>query len=196
MTKKRGHGRHIPFLMTIVADTPQKVDDAETSDDLLVWILAWSELAAFGALLIAFVVVSWIHPEKVAAGRARMTLVIPAVNTAVLLLSGWAAATAATSSALIKPRIALSLASAGGLLFVALKLYEYSLEGASLLSDDAFSTLYILMTGFHLVHVLFGSLVLALLARYPSPQNIHLMTTLWHVIDIVWLVMFPIVYLI
>ncbi|MDM9623424.1 NorE accessory protein for nitric oxide reductase [Rhizobium sp. AC44/96] len=182
--------------MTILANTPQNIEDAGAGDDLLVWILAWSELAAFGALLIAFVVVSWLHPEEVAAGRARMTLVVPAVNTAVLLLSGWAAAIAATPLPLIKRRIALGAASAGGLLFVALKLYEYSLEGASLLSDDAISTLYVLMTGFHLVHVLFGSLVLALLARFPSPQNVHLMTTLWHVIDIVWLVMFPIVYLI
>ncbi|WP_160012522.1 cytochrome c oxidase subunit 3 [Rhizobium sp. 18055] len=182
--------------MTLIADTSQGTSIEEAHDDLLVWILAWSELAAFGALLVAFVVVSWLHPEEVAAGRARMTLVVPAFNTAILLLSGWAAAVAATPVPLPKRRIALCAASAGGLLFVALKLYEYSLEGASLLSDDAFSTLYILMTGFHLVHVLFGSLVLALLARFPSPQNVHLMTTLWHVIDIVWLVMFPIVYLI
>jgi nitric oxide reductase NorE protein len=80
------------------------------------------------------------------------------------------------------------------MLFVALKIHEYSLEGATLLADDTFSTLYVLMTGFHLAHVLFGSLVLALLVRYPSRQNVHMMTTLWHVIDIVWLVMFPVVY--
>ncbi|NKL02963.1 cytochrome c oxidase subunit 3 family protein [Rhizobium leguminosarum bv. viciae] len=167
-----------------------------TSDELLVWILAWSELAAFGALLIAFVVVSWLHPGDVAAGRARLHLILPTVNTAVLLVSGWFAAIAATQVTAFRQRLALCAAAAGGLLFVALKLYEYGAEGASLLSDDAFSTLYILMTGFHLAHVLFGSLVLALLVRFPDPQNIHLMTTLWHVIDIVWLVMFPIVYLI
>lgn len=177
-------------------DAAQTIDTVETTDDLLVWILAWSELAAFGVLLVAFVIVCWLHPEEVAAGRVRMTLVVPAFNTAILLLSGWAAAVAVTPISPTRQRIALGAASAGGLLFVVLKLYEYGLEGASLLSDDAFSTLYILMTGFHLVHVLFGSLVLALLARFPSPQNVHLMTTIWHVIDIVWLVMFPIVYLI
>lgn len=165
-------------------------------DDLLVWILSWSELAAFGALLTAFVVVTWLHPEEVAAGRTKLDITIPTANTLVLLTSGWLAAIAASQRPLLRQRLALLGAAIGGLLFVALKLYEYSLEGATLLSDDAFLTVYVLTTGFHLAHVLFGSLVLALLARYPSPQNIRMMTTLWHVIDIIWLVMFPVVYLI
>ncbi|PDS40605.1 NorE accessory protein for nitric oxide reductase [Rhizobium anhuiense] len=165
-----------------------------TGDDLLVWILSWSELAAFGALLSAFVAVSWIHPEEVAAGRANLHHLIPIVNTVVLLTSGWFAAVADSQTTVLRRRIALLGASAGGMLFVALKIHEYSLEGATLLADDTFSTLYMLMTGFHLAHVLFGSLVLALLVRYPSRQNVYMMTTLWHVIDIVWLVMFPVVY--
>ncbi|KWV60245.1 NorE accessory protein for nitric oxide reductase [Rhizobium altiplani] len=165
------------------------------SGDLLVWILAWSELAAFGALLAAFVIASWISPEDFLAGRARLDTTIPIANTVVLLASGWFAAMAARQTRLLGRRLLLLAAAAGGFLFTALKVHEYGQEGASLLSNDAFSTLYVLITGFHLAHVLFGSCVLALIARFPSRENVHLMTTLWHVIDIVWLVMFPLVYL-
>ncbi|ANL24163.1 nitric oxide reductase (cytochrome c) subunit E (plasmid) [Rhizobium sp. N113] len=165
------------------------------SDDLMVWILAWSELAAFAAMMMGFVIASWFQPELFAAGKARLHHEIALANTVVLLVSGWCAALAARSVNLRQQRQALFASAASGILFVALKLYEYQVEGASLLAEDSFWQLYVLITGFHLVHVLFGSLVLALMARFPSPQNIHLVTTLWHVIDIVWLVMFPVVYL-
>ncbi|MDR9808469.1 cytochrome c oxidase subunit 3 [Rhizobium hidalgonense] len=168
---------------------------ASSGGDLLVWILAWSELAAFGALLTGYVVASWMHPDQFADGKATLHQSIALVNTVILLTSGWLAVKAATCSRKRGQRLTLIAAAGGGLLFVALKLYEYSLEGVSLVAIDAFSQLYLLITGFHLAHVLFGSLLLVLIARFPSPQNIHLMTTLWHVIDIVWLVMFPVVYL-
>lgn len=165
------------------------------SDDLMVWILAWSELVAFAALMIGFVIASWFQPDVFATGKARLHHDIALANTVVLLVSGWFAALAAQSVSLRRQRQALFASAVGGILFVALKLYEYRVEGASLLAEDSFSQLYVLITGFHLVHVLFGSLVLALMARFPSPGNIHLVTTLWHVIDTVWLVMFPVIYL-
>jgi len=170
-------------------------ETASGGGDVLVWILAWSELAAFGALLAGYVVASWMHPDEFAEGKATLHPAIALANTIILLTSGWLAVKAAKCAHQRSQRLTLVAAAGGGLLFVALKLYEYSLEGISLLAIDAFSQLYLLITGFHLAHVLFGSLLLVLLARFPSPQNIHLMTTLWHVIDIVWLVMFPVVYL-
>ena len=55
--------------------------------------------------------------------------------------------------------------------------------------------LYFLVTGFHLLHVVFGTGILLLVAWRPSRANVVMIATLWHVIDLVWLVMFPIVYL-
>jgi len=181
--------------MTATISPKLRSRPAARSDDLMVWILAWSELVAFAALMMGFVIASWFQPEVFAAGKARLHHDIALANTVVLLVSGWFAALAAQSVSLRRQRQALFASAVGGILFVALKLYEYQVEGASLLAEDSFSQLYALITGFHLVHVLFGSLVLALMARFPSPENIHLVTTLWHVIDIVWLVMFPVVYL-
>ena len=165
------------------------------SGDLLVWILAWSELVAFGALLAAFVVASALQPETFAAGKARLHHILPVVNTIVLLASGWFAARAAEQSAVSGRRLMLLVAALGGVVFAGLKCLEYVFEGASLLSGDPFSQLYLLITGFHLTHVAFGSMILVLVAVFPTRENIHLITTLWHVIDIVWLVMFPVIYL-
>lgn len=171
--------------------------DARDTDngDLLVWILAWSELVAFGALLTAFVVVSVLHPEAFAAGKARLHHALPIINTIVLLASGWFAARAAEQSAIPRRRMMLLAAALGGVVFGGLKCIEYAFEGSSLLSGDPFSQLYFLITGFHLTHVAFGSMILVLVAVFPTRENIHLITTLWHVIDIVWLVMFPVIYL-
>jgi nitric oxide reductase NorE protein len=55
--------------------------------------------------------------------------------------------------------------------------------------------LYFLVTGFHLLHVVFGAAILFLVAWRPSRGNVVMIATLWHAIDLVWLVMFPIVYL-
>ena len=176
-------------------DVNQDVHGRTASDggDLLVWILAWSELAAFGALLTAYVVASWIHPDEFAKGAATLHQTLALANTIILLTSGWFAVKAASCWHQRSQCLMLLGAAGGGFLFVALKLYEYRLEGISLLAADTFSQLYLLITGFHIAHVLFGALLLVLVARFPSPQNVHLLTTLWHVIDIDWLVMLPVV---
>ena len=181
--------------MIEVPSLAEPEDDAQ-GGDLLVWILAWSELAAFGALLAAYAMVSWLHPAEASELRGRLHLLVPILNTGVLLGSGWMAAMATCQATVAGRRWALLGAAGGGMAFVVLKMVEYRMEGAALLTDQALPTLYILITGFHLAHVAFGAGVLALLARFPNPQNIHLMTTLWHVIDVVWLIMLPVIYLI
>ena len=88
------------------------------------------------------------------------------------------------------------LAALLGLAFVAVKIFEYTLEArAGIGSLGALAELYFLVTGFHLLHVVFGAAVLLLVARRPSQANVVTIATLWHAIDLVWLVMFPIVYL-
>ncbi len=184
-------------MNTTTTTSSQGITDIGGSGDgdLLVWILAWSELAAFGALFTAFIAAGWIHPADFAAGRAHLHQDIPVLNTMVLLTSGWFAASATSASSRSR-RLQLFAAAASGLLFVVIKLYEYRVEGISIVTTDTFTQLYLLLTGFHLAHVLFGSLILLIVGVFPNRQNIHLICTLWHVIDIVWLVMLPVVYLI
>jgi len=115
----------------------------------------------------------------------------------VLLASGWQAASAARSTSVSRRRLSLLLAAALGFVFVALKIVEYQgeIRFAGDATFNAFFELYFLITGFHLAHVVFLGLAMALVARRAEPSNVALVTTVWHVIDIVWLVIFPVIYL-
>ncbi|MEJ5083810.1 MULTISPECIES: cytochrome c oxidase subunit 3 [unclassified Ochrobactrum] len=174
------------------------ISDDAPEENLLLWILVWSELVTFAILLIAFMVMSVINIEGVAQLRTHLSPGLAATNTVVLLMSGWQAAIAVRRRRDIgKVRHPLLWAACFGLVFVAVKLVEYAHE-ILFAGDEAagsFFELYFLLTGFHLMHVLFGSVILVLVAWRPSPSNVLLITTLWHAIDLVWLVMFPVLYL-
>lgn len=175
-----------------------KISDDVGQDNFLLWILVWSELITFAILLIAFMVMSIINIEGVAQLRSHLSPGLAATNTVVLLMSGWQAAIAVRRRHdTDRVRRPFLYAACFGVVFVAVKLVEYSHE-IGFAGDEAagsFFELYFLLTGFHLMHVLFGSVILALVAWRPSPSNVLLITTLWHAIDLVWLVMFPVLYL-
>lgn len=186
------------MLGTEDTDYATAISDEEPEDNLLLWILVWSELVTFAILLTAFMIMSLVDIDGVTALRSHLSPGLAAANTVVLLLSGWQAAIAVRShhdSRVV--RRPLLCASLFGLVFVAIKLVEYSheLPFAGDAAAGSFFELYFLLTGFHLLHVLFGSFILMLVAWRPSRSNVVLIATLWHAIDLVWLVMFPILYL-
>jgi nitric oxide reductase NorE protein len=124
---------------------------------------------------------------------------IAGFNTLVLLGSGWQAAIAARrNSSAQRRRRALILAALLGFVFTAFKLYEYSTEIA-FASDPAYGAfyeLYFMLTGFHLFHVIFVAGLLLIVAVKPKDENVTLVTTIWHIIDLVWIVIFPVIYLV
>jgi len=170
----------------------------EQGSDLLLWVLVWSELAAFGVLLGGFLVMSILHPESFDVAKLHLSTRLASFNTIVLLASGWQAALAARRNASpAAQRTSLLIAAALGFVFVALKLVEYQAEW-KFAGDDTFHSffeLYFMITGFHLAHVAFIAGLFLIVARKPERSNIVILTTLWHVIDLVWLVMFPLIYL-
>lgn len=167
-------------------------------DQLLLWILVWSELIAFGILIVAFLILSGLQAEAFDLARLHLRPGLAAANTIILLVSGYFVAVAVrqrNDPALVKRP--LVMAAMLGFGFVAVKLFEY--WGEMRFAGDAtlgsFFELYFLTTGFHLLHVFFGAIALLLIAWRPARENVLLIATLWHVIDLVWLVMFPILYL-
>lgn len=105
------------------------INTEEESGNLLLWILVWSELAAFGALIGAFIITFALNPEEFAAARLHLQPQLAGLNTLILLASGWLAAVAASRhTALPGKRRALVLAGLLGYAFVGVKLYEYSTE--------------------------------------------------------------------
>ncbi|MEW6149699.1 MAG: cytochrome c oxidase subunit 3 family protein [Bradyrhizobium sp.] len=169
--------------------------------DPMIWVLIFSELAAFGLFLGAFVVARALHPAVFAAGQATLDTHLAGINTVVLVTSGWAAARG-TAAARARRRPAargwLFVAMALGALFIAIKLFEYSGEIAlgNGLETSPFFTLYFLLTGFHLLHVGLGIVILAVVSRSAGAAGVETGTAFWHMVDLLWIVMFPIIYLV
>ena len=165
--------------------------------DLILWILVWSELVAFGVLLCGFLVMSALHPESFSLAKLHLDARLASVNTLVLITSGWLAAEAVRAASERICRIALVASATLGFVFAAIKVIEYQgeLRFVGDATFNAFFELYFLITGFHLAHVVFLSLLMLLIARRCLRSNVILVTTVWHVVDVIWLVIFPVVYL-
>jgi nitric oxide reductase NorE protein len=174
---------------------------SELPGDPMIWVLIFSELAVFGLLLGAFAVARAVNPSVFLAGQELLDPPLAAVNTLVLVTSGWAAARgalAARQHAVSACRLWLTLAIGLGGSFVAIKLVEYASEvaaGAGL-ETSTFFTLYFLLTGFHLLHVVLGMVMLALVLRGAKSVAVETVTSFWHMVDLVWVAMFPIIYLV
>jgi nitric oxide reductase NorE protein len=169
--------------------------------DPMMWVLVFSELVAFGLFLGAFIVARAVSPAVFASGQTELDLTLAGYNTIVLVTSGWAAAKGAASARADQGRRArlwLFLAMALGGAFVTIKLVEYAREigGGIGLETSVFFTLYFLLTGFHLLHVCLGIVILAVVCRRADPAHVETGTVFWHMVDLVWIVMFPIVYLV
>src|SRR5215212_3425933 len=98
--------------------------DEEADGDLVMWILVWSELVAFGVLITGFLVMSILHPESFSLAKLHLDARLASINTLVLITSGWLAAEAARSKSERVCRLALVASAALGFVFAAIKLLE------------------------------------------------------------------------
>jgi nitric oxide reductase NorE protein len=173
----------------------------ELPGDPMIWVLIFSEFAAFGLFLGAFAIAHAIHPAMFASGQAMLDSHLAGINTIVLVTSGWVAARGARAARASERRAArrwLLGAMALGGVFIAVKLAEYAGEIARGvgLETSPFFTLYFLLTGFHLLHVGLGIVILAVVCRRANAVSVETGTAFWHMVDLVWIVMFPIIYLV
>ena len=58
-----------------------------------------------------------------------------------------------------------------------------------------FFMFYYLLTGFHAAHVIAGIVILALVASWDDAHHIEVGTAFWHMVDLVWVLLFPVIYL-
>mgnify|MGYP006275099387 CR=1 FL=1 len=179
--------------------SPDRAEDLPPAD-LMMWVLIVSELLVFGAGMAAFLSVRITDPEGFAAAQDRLDRTAGAVNTGVLLTSGLFAALAVRARAAARPgamRAALAGAGALGLVFLGVKAMEYADKAARGIGTEThpFFTFYYLLTGFHAAHVGAGIVILALLMRARSVGAMETGTAFWHMVDLVWVLLFPVIYL-
>ncbi|KAB0266883.1 cytochrome c oxidase subunit 3 family protein [Microvirga brassicacearum] len=167
----------------------------------MMWVLILTEVVTFGLLFVTFAVTGAIHPDVFAAGQAQLDPDLGGLNTLVLITSGWLAALAVdarTTGRRGTTRMLLAGSATLGCIFVIIKFAEYAAKASAGigLETDTFFTLYFLLTGFHLLHVVLGIVILAAVGLYDSLENLKTGTAFWHMVDLVWVVMYPLIYLV
>lgn len=180
----------------------------EPPGGVLVWIVILVELATFTAALVAFALGRRDEPAIFAAGRASLSQPLALANTLVLLGGGWLMANAVASlraGQVLAARRWIAGATASGALFMVLKSIEWVAKARRGLGlhHDTFYTYYWLLTGFHFLHVLVATVILAGLGRglargtqrAEEPADVEAGAAFWHMCDLVWLVLYPTIYL-
>ncbi|EPJ77638.1 cytochrome c oxidase subunit 3 family protein [Pseudomonas sp. CFII68] len=176
--------------------------------DLAMWFFILAELSVFALLILAFTVAQALHPQTFSEGRQLLDRSTGLAMTLSLLTAGLFAALAQEQVRQDRPRrgalllwVALLLACG----YVGIKLTEYAhlLANGLGMEHNTFFTLYWILTAFHFLHVLLGMVILAWLAegcrrrRYGAQRNSGLESGVlyWHMVDLVWVLLFPVVYI-
>jgi cytochrome c oxidase subunit 3 len=201
-------------------------DDAGQQHDaatLGMWVFLTTEILFFGGLFASYAAYRSMYPKAFADASHHLAILLGAINTGVLLTSSLTMAIAVHNSQKGKrwhTVILLLLTMLLGVAFLGIKGYEYyqkyiehlvpnssfQFAGSDPMHSEMFFYLYFAMTGLHALHMIAGLLVvgaitLAITFRgkfvgegHSNP--VELTGLYWHFVDIVWVFLFPLLYLI
>ena len=193
----------LPYTTTVRPDT------GLTSPKLGIWLFLASEVMLFGSLFSAYVLLrtgapTW--PDQ----AETLNVPLAALNTVILISSSvtmvlaWAAAAAGR---LRRYRLFMGLTLLGGALFLVVKTIEYGEKFSHdlLPSTNNFLALYFTLTGLHAIHVIAGMVVNAYLLgpgtrmwaqdHLRFTNRVEIAGIYWHFVDVVWIFLFPVLYL-
>jgi cytochrome c oxidase subunit 3 len=202
------------------------VDQQFEAARLGMWIFLATEVLFFGGMFTGYAHYRTEYPAAFIEGSTHLDVVLGTINTAVLLLSSFTMALAVRDAQTDhrKAGVALLVTTASlGIVFLSIKGYEYSVKFAehhvpgpsfslaevhnpAVISGNVelFFSLYFGMTGLHALHMIIGVGVVATIcilswrghfsSRYYTPVEIT--GLYWHFVDIVWVFLFPLLYLI
>jgi nitric oxide reductase NorE protein len=173
------------------------------------WVFLFGDMIVFGVFFATFMYERARAPELFDESRQTLSITIGLINTLVLLTSSLFVVTAMRAirtSERAAARLMLIGALICGLAFVGLKAVEYTAkvnEGHTP-DQNSFYLYYFILTGLHLFHVLIGITVLVLLLTQAgrtefSPKRMALIEgggCFWHLVDLLWIVLFPLLYLV
>lgn len=177
--------------------------------DLAIWIFIFAELLAFGVFFVLYAFARANNVELFNESQQSLNRLSGAINTLVLITSSYFMVRAVAA---IKqdqsPACARWIAAAIGLggVFLAVKIGEFSEKFAAgiSLSTNTFYMFYLSLTIFHFMHVILGMVILAAVmlkawrGGYSASNHIGVETgaSYWHMVDLVWIILFPLVYVI
>jgi cytochrome c oxidase subunit 3 len=186
------------------------------------WIFLVTEIMFFGGLFMCYLVYRTASPAGFQEASHHINLVLGAVNTAVLICSSLTMALAVRSAQTNSDRrtqVAFLLTTMFfGAVFLGIKAYEYyekfrdhhvpgpyfHWDGQYPAAAEMFFSLYFAMTGLHALHMVVGLGIMTVIAymawkrtfnaEYHTPLEVA--GLYWHFVDIVWIFLFPLLYLI
>jgi cytochrome c oxidase subunit 3 len=185
------------------------------------WLFLATEVLLFTALFAAYGVYRFLYPDGFAEASRAIETWIGFVNTLVLVSSSLTVAMgldAATKGDGRRTALLFGFSVLCALIFLGFKAVEYThhfqegqlpgrfytFEGVHAAGAPIFFALYFLITGLHGIHVVIGMTVLIVIGTraylgYYSPAYhvpVELAGLYWHLVDLIWIFVFPLIYLI
>ncbi len=197
-----------------------KIREEKVGSRIGMWLFLLSEILIFGGLFLLYAVYRAKHPADFHAASLELSRFDGTLNTVVLLTSSLTAVLAIFSlQEMNKPKrtIAFLAATIGlGLVFLVVKAFEWGAKFEHGLYPRAtellerppgqilYFGLYFTMTGLHALHVIIGMCVLGVLLNFvvrgkATQKNSAALENgglYWHLVDIIWIFLFPLFYLI
>ena len=199
-------------------------DDAAQQHEaswLGMWIFLATEVMFFSGMFLGYTIYRSVNPQASASASHHLDVWLGTINTAVLICSSFTMALAVRAAQLGQRKIViifLVLTVLLGSVFLAIKFTEYhakfsehlvpgsafAFAGPHAAAAQLFFSLYFAMTGMHGLHMIIGLGLLATLivksARgrfsrsYYTP--VEMVGLYWHFVDIIWIFLFPLLYLV
>ncbi len=208
---------HPAYLAHHFSDLDQQKESAK----LGMWLFLLTEVLLFGGLFCAYVIYRSWYPDMFYNAHKELSITMGTINTILLITSSLTMALAIRSMqlgkrSLTKVNLILTILLACG--FLVIKYFEYThkihlgqlpgkfytFAGIEGTNPHVFFSVYFLMTGLHGFHVLCGIAVISwILWRVNkgefSPDYyvpIEMTGLYWHLVDLIWIFLFPLFYLI
>jgi cytochrome c oxidase subunit 3 len=197
------------------------IEQQHQADSIGMWLFLVTEILFFGGMFLGYTVYRSAYHEGFAEASNHLDIWVGCFNTAVLIGSSLTMAMAVHFAALGNNRGLVWMLIGTivlGSIFLGVKAYEYYdkwahhlIPGANFNFEPAhlekpaalFYSFYFAMTGMHALHMIIGIAILFILlwkARqgFFTPHHLHIeiFGLYWHFVDIVWIFLFPLLYLI
>ena len=175
--------------------------------DLAIWVFILAELLVFAVFFASYAFTRMNHVDLFNQYQATLDRDAALINTLALLTSSYFVVRAVAAVREGDNRLCARWLWAGvgmGAVFLLVKAVEYAHHiGAGVsLSTNAFYMFYLSLTFFHFMHVIMGMVILAAVAMKAGREGYSVQdhtgvetgASYWHMVDLVWLILFPLVY--
>jgi cytochrome c oxidase subunit 3 len=184
-----------------------------------IWLFLFTEIILFGGMFLLYAGYRYIYPEGFEAAAVELDILLGAVNTIILLTSSLTVVLAITALQKNREKLALFFlwfTIVCGLAFLVNKYFEWGAKfehgiypgGPEMVNlsngEIIFFGLYYVMTGLHGLHIVIGLIFLGFIIFFikkgwitsTNHQKFENAGLYWHLVDIIWIFLFPLFYLI